>query len=1023
MLYPKKCEKVLSVDLFENPTAEYRATPFWAWNCELDKNELWRQIDVFQKMGFGGFHMHVRSGLATPYLSDEFMALTRACVERAKENEMLAWLYDEDRWPSGFAGGLFTKEVQYRLKQLYFTAAPKKDPASDTPDVLLARYDIELNEKGELASYRLLEEDEKATHDLWYAYLRFTAPHERYNDAAYVDTMSKKAIEKFVTLTHDTFFKHVGDEFGKTIPAIFTDEPQMTLATNALPTASSKNDLFLPYTDDLPESFAAVYGEDLLAHIPELVFELPNGKISTVRYHYYDHIAERFATAFADTCGDWCKKHGIALTGHLMSESRLDSQTSAVGEAMRSYRSFQLPGIDMLCNKHEFTTAKQAESAVHQYGTEGMLSELDGVTGWDFDFRGHKLHGDWQAALGVTVRVPHLSWVSMKGEAKRDYPASISYQSPWYEKYKLIEDHFARVATAMTRGKPLVKIGVIHPIESCWLYRGPASQTEQKRGDLNKNFEDIISWLLFSGLDFDFISESLLPSQCKVGGAPLQVGEMAYDAIVVPELHTMRTTTLERLEAFKNAGGKLIFMGEVPKYENAVPSQSPALLAEKSLRIPFCKSDLVKALEDVRTIMISDTKGMPSDDLLYSMREDNDCRWLFIANGKEPYNRDVATNKETLFTLDGYWRVELYDTMNGKIAPINATYQDGKTVIQRTVYPYDSFLFRLSFANTAPETIIPTAKKISSHAIFVPETVSYMTNEPNALLLDMGEWALDDEPYQPKEEILRADTALRRRIGYRPWNNRSCQPWCLPKTTPTHTARIRFTITSEIEVKNALLASEIPDDATILLDGSPVENSPCGYYVDLAIRTVPLPTITAGTHTLELIMPYGERTSLEWCYLLGDFGVAVAGRVTKIIQKPKELAFGSITAQGFPFYSGKLTYQIPLTVKESGDLRVSVPQYRAATVLGKLDEGEEKQLSFLPNTATFDVTAGVHTLTLDAYINRTNGFGPLHLADEKMPYQGPFAYRTQGDCFTYEYRLKEQGLISAPQIAFLKETQ
>lgn len=86
-----------------------------------------------------------------------------------------------------------------------------------------------------------------------------------------------------------------------------------------------------------------------------------------------------------------------------------------------------------------------------------------GVTNWDYDFRGHKFQGDWQAALGVTVRVPHLSWVSMNGEAKRDYPASISYQSPWYKEYKYVEDHFARVNTAMTRGKAVVRIGVIHP--------------------------------------------------------------------------------------------------------------------------------------------------------------------------------------------------------------------------------------------------------------------------------------------------------------------------------------------------------------------------------------------------------------------------------------------------------------------------------------------------------------------------------------------------------------------------------
>jgi hypothetical protein len=227
---------------------------------------------------------------------------------------------------------------------------------------------------------------------------------------------------------------------------------------------------------------------------------------------------------------------------------------------MRSYPHFDIPGIDMLCSKIDLTTAKQCQSVVRQAGKVGMMCELDGVTGWDFDFRGHKLHGDWQAALGVTLRVPHLSWLSMKGEAKRDYPASISYQSPWYKEYHCVEDHFARVATALTRGKPVVRVGVIHPIESYWLRHGPVDQTTLKRERLESNFANITEWLIRGNIDFDFICESTLPDFCLKGGNPLAVGNMAYEAVVVPACETLRSTTLERLEAFADAGGKLIFM-------------------------------------------------------------------------------------------------------------------------------------------------------------------------------------------------------------------------------------------------------------------------------------------------------------------------------------------------------------------------------------------------------------------------------------------------------------------------------
>ena len=45
---------------------------------KLDKDELVWQIEQLKAMGFGGFYMHTRSGMATKYLSDDFMKLIKA---------------------------------------------------------------------------------------------------------------------------------------------------------------------------------------------------------------------------------------------------------------------------------------------------------------------------------------------------------------------------------------------------------------------------------------------------------------------------------------------------------------------------------------------------------------------------------------------------------------------------------------------------------------------------------------------------------------------------------------------------------------------------------------------------------------------------------------------------------------------------------------------------------------------------------------------------------------------------------
>ena len=50
MLYPKNSSDSLKEELFKNPTSEYRGAPFWAWNCELDKEELVWQIEQLKAM-------------------------------------------------------------------------------------------------------------------------------------------------------------------------------------------------------------------------------------------------------------------------------------------------------------------------------------------------------------------------------------------------------------------------------------------------------------------------------------------------------------------------------------------------------------------------------------------------------------------------------------------------------------------------------------------------------------------------------------------------------------------------------------------------------------------------------------------------------------------------------------------------------------------------------------------------------------------------------------------------------------
>jgi len=1034
MLYEKNKAEELSIDLFKKPTSEYRGTPFWSWNCRLDKEELLRQIGVLKEMGFGGYHIHVRSGMDTPYLSEEFMDLVKTCADKGDSENMLTWLYDEDRWPSGFAGGHVTKDPKYRIRYLLFTPFSYEElggtgrvhgneqnvaQRSGQNSVFIASFYVELDENGCLKSYRRLAEGETAPEGpgtVWYAYVESPALNPRYNGYTYANLLDKPTIDRFIEITHDKYYETVGDRFGKTIPAIFTDEPQTTFKST-LPFADTKKDITMPWTDDIEESFKAAYGISLTDSIPEIVWELPEG-VSKTRYCYHDHVCERFSTSFAKNIGDWCEKHDIKLTGHMMREPSLTSQTAAVGEVMRSLSYFQLPGIDMLADRFEFTTAKQAASVAHQYGREGVMSELYGVTDWNYDFRSHKLHGDWQAALGVSVRVPHLSWVSMEGEAKRDYPASINYQSSWYKKYPLVEDHFARVNTAMTRGTPVIRVGVIHPVESLWIHWGPSSQTEAARARLDTNFENITKWLLYGSVDFDYISESLLPSQCPVAGNPLKVGEMAYDAIIVPGCETLRSTTVERLDAFRKAGGKLIFMGAAPEYMDAEPSAAPAELYAVSVHSEFTSAAILEKLEDVRTVELRGTNGSYTGNLFTAVRQDGDTRWLFVAHADHPYNKDISRKQDIIITANGVYSAELFDTLTGEVKPLQYSHKDGKTVITTSLWYHDSLLIRLLPANDEAYCKVTAFKNSAEklHPQLLVRSAGVKTDEPNALVLDIGEYSLDGEEFRAPEEILRIDTLCRKRLGWPTLSGGSNQPWCIPEEPITHSLAVRYTFSTEIPLKNARLALETAEATVIKLNGQVIPSVVTGWYTDKSVKTVDLPEIPAGESVIELIAPFGKRTAAERAYILGEFGVKVDGSNAVITEKPERIGFGALRDKGFPFYGGAVTYSFDVET-ELDNLEIRLPFYRAHVYDIAIDGGKPVTMAYAPYATTFEnVAPGKHRIDVTLYLSRYNAFGRIHCADRMMSYPSPGAWRTSGDSWAYEYMLCEEGLIAAPMI-------
>lgn len=1030
MYFKKTDEKTLSKDLFKNPTSEYRGAPFWAWNNVLKKDTLYEQMKIFRKMGFGGFHMHGRAGLMTEFFSDEYNEALKFCAKKAEEMDMYAFMMDEECTLVGLEPENCAKNIRFTNKKL--ETFPKNEAISVGKTYFFCAYDLKFNEKMELVSYKQVGEDE-CCENKFYAYV------ETYiTDQVPVqcDRLNEKAVRKIIERTYGKIKETIGENFGKTVPAIFNDEPVYGSNDNMILSDGSSSGT-VPWTTDLDVDILREIGLDIKEKLPEMFFAKENNEPSTVKYEFYKYITDRYSKCYFQQLSDWCKENGVLLTGHIMQKDSMFQQVHREGSVMRHYPKYDIPGMDLLMNADWKLTAKQAQSVVHQYGKEAMISELYGVTNWDFDFRGHKFQGDWQAALGVTVRVPHLAWYSMESVGKRDCPASIFYQSPWHTEYKLIEDHFARLNTALTRGKPVVDVGVIHPIESMWMCYGANDTCGETEKSMDKHLRDLTDTLLTALIDFDFIDEANMEDICKIGANPLKVGEMEYKTIIVPDCITLRRNTLERLKEFKNEGGNLIFIGRCPEFIDGVKCDDAKELYENSKHVILDKTALLKEVGE-QSLSVQMENGCLSDNFIHQMRCDTDGKWLFLANvetaiykrGFDEYwcwdNRERAshlsvtggssakfTSEDIKIILNGEFTPQIYDTMTGEIKEPEFEIVNGKTIIKVHYSWGNSFLFKLCEKTKAKSDEKAVDRKQTGEIIF-RDLVDYSLDEPNVMLLDYAEFAIDGGKWNEREEIFKINDIVAEKSG---WYTLMERPQlCLPdKTLKGHTVHLKYRINSNVKVSGCKLALERPEATKIKFNGRKVASNVNGWYIDKFIKTVNLPTVKKGENILELEIYMERHNTLEHCYLLGDFGVSVMGSFVTLEPKKKKIGFGSLDKQEMFFYGGNITYKTEIEVPDC-DLLIKTASFRGGLVKVILD-GEEKYSAFPPYEAEFkNVSKGKHTVEFKLFGNRYNTLGPLHFADDTETWAGRECYLRRDDLWCDEYRTRPFGIFKSPII-------
>ena len=389
-----------------------------------------------------------------------------------------------------------------------------------------------------------------------------------YGGFSYVDLLVKGVTEKFIDITFTGYKNAVGEDFGKTIPGIFTDEPHTDTDVGGT----------VRWSPDLASCFKDLYGYDLEANMISVLEE--TGNWMKVRHDYYATILDMFIKRWSVPMSDYCTKNNLSWTGHYWEHGWPSPLKGPDNMAMYAYH--QILAIDLLYNSQKerpdqfgnIRSVKELSSAVNQFGRRRALSETYGGSGWEFRFDEMKRNGDWAFVLGVNLLNQHLSFMSLMGDRKFDYPQSFGPYSPYWKQYRYQTDYFGRLSVALTSGKQKNRILILEPTTTAWMYFSPRNDKINKRfNDINPAFRSLLSLLEQKQVEYDLGSEHIIRDYGKVSGKFFSINECSYDIIIVPDvMDNMEVSTYRLLKKYIANGGKVIQLGEGVKFIDAEPS-------------------------------------------------------------------------------------------------------------------------------------------------------------------------------------------------------------------------------------------------------------------------------------------------------------------------------------------------------------------------------------------------------------------------------------------------------------------
>lgn len=975
----------IMLEEFKNPSNSYRPIPFWSWNDQLEKEELEYQIEEMKKACVGGYFMHARSGLKVEYLSQQWFDCIKTGIEKGREVGLDVWAYDEEGWPSGFAGGIVPALSQdYHAK--YMTMQTHSSTQTINRDEILAGYifDIEHNrfKPMDLSLEYVCKQNEKLL-----AVKRHTNPF-------YIDTMNKRAVEAFLKVTHEAYYEKFGDDFGKYMKGFFTDEPRYI------------NDHFgeLPWSDDLSAEFIKTYGYDIRAFIPALYLETEN--YERYRYDFWSLVNALFVRSYMKTIYDWCEAHKVQVTGHIMMEESIFSQMTSTAGVMPFYEYLHIPGIDWLRRSISSPIiAKQVGSVACQLGKKNVLTESFALCGWDVSFEELKWIAEWQFVNGVNQICQHLQAYTIKGIRKRDYPPSLFIQQTWWKEYRKFNDYLGRVCVVLSQGNQTADVLLLHPMRSGYVtYNG--TRTDEIRL-LDEKFTELAQVLSGNHISYHLGDETIIDKYASVEAGQFVVGEVRYKTVIMPDMYALAASTLKLLLEFSNKGGTILSVGRFPSFTNGC-KEDLALLEERVLKTQHQKVRAV--MKQASLVSLSITQhNQEIQSISYQQRETAEGSLLFIVNHnqKEKYCANVTVFGKCC-------TVKRLVAESGDCEEMSFTTKEGDTHFTLNFEPMQSYIILLE---KAQEYQCYEVKQLPEQTVTLRQQWTIDKMQLNSMTLDCCHYRVDGGELLGPVAVIQLQERLL-----------SLQRPC--EVELIYHFEVDMTLS---ENKEFYVVVEDPELFVVQVNGQRLEYKDIGYWKDKSFKKMDIKAaVVNGSNEIVLKtvfkqpqkvydVLFGENVyeteknkitydmELESIYLLGDFGVVSRtpyryvernAVVTRgdflIVDAPKQFSTNQFTTAGLAFFAGELVVSQSIEIHKQAGKKIVLDLKKQRAPLVKVYVNDQWVKDSLWAPYQIDITPyviqGTNKISLQLFASNRNLLGPHHHIDGECYNVGPDSF-------------------------------